>query len=340
MAFEVGSIILEVFASELLDALKSYIRIFKKYRSKCFRISLRTGEVKYLWFCDYSESEKTFTFKENGRKVIYPLDQILRYEVLDKDELPPFIMKEYSFSNMKYTLKDFPSPFIGPNGSPDYLIVISDGSRDISEYKDWLKSQGRTVYDILSPGLRGDFDYIVSLCTKFGIEIAKRGMNFNLKFVPYARESLTLDDKEKREYNLILIGSGVVNRVTRDVLSFYSDYLPIRFEPPNSDLHIISDVGGSRVTYSRRQIDDQDVGMIALLPSPFCKNKFVLIVAGLKVTGTQAGLLALCDAFDRPIQDSFMEREGKTIRIPIRLVRASYVERINGLEVAKGYQLI
>jgi len=340
LALEVGSIVLSIFAPEMLRGLAKHISILKKYRGKCFRISLKTGEVRYLWYCDYSEKEKTFTFRENERRVTYPIDQILKFEILDKAEAPPFAMKEYSFSNMKYTLKDFPTPFLGPDGSPDFVVVIGEGSRDYSEYRAWLKSQGKAMCEVLNVGLRGDFDYVVSLCTRLGLTMAKRGMNSSIKFVPYAREGLTLTDKEKQEHNLILIGSGVVNTITRDVFSFYSDYPPIRFESPNSDLHIVSDVDSVRVTYSRRQISDQDVGIIALLPSPFSKNKVVLIVAGLKVTGTQAALLALCDAFNQPLQDSIMEKEGRIVHIPIRLVRASSTSKINGLEVAEGYQLM
>ena len=324
----------------MVSGIARYVIILKKYKGKCFRISLKTGEVRYLWYCDYSEKEKTFTFRENERKVTYPIDQILKYEVLAKDAVPPFAMKEYSFSNMKYTLKDFPTPFLEPDGSPDFVVVIGEGSRDYSEYRTWLKSQGKALCEVFNVGLRGDFDYVVSLCTRLGLTMAKRGMNSDMKFVPHARQGLTLTDKEKQDHNLILIGSGVINTVTRDVLAFYSDYLPIRFEPPNSDLHIVSDIGSARLTYARRQISDQDVGIIALLPSPFNKNKVVLIAAGLKVTGTQAALLALCDAFNQPLQDSIMKKDGISVHIPIRLVKAVRTSTINGLEVAEGYQLI
>jgi hypothetical protein len=92
--------------------------------------------------------------------------------------------------------------------------------------------------------------------------------------------------------------------------------------------------------YLRREFDDQDVGLLALLPSPYNRDKWILLAAGLKVTGTQAALLALCDYLCKPPSNRSMKKDGETVEVPVLLVRANPVSEVNGLGVAEGYQLI
>ena len=239
---------------------------------------------------------------------------------------------------MKHTLKDFPTPFISPDGKADFLIVFGEGSRDCSDYIKWMKTQHITHPPIYQPGRRGDFDYTLSLGILLGYIIAKRSSG-NYVSLPYGRQGFMVTEEEKKGHNLILIGSGAVNSLTKEIFNFYGEYLPVRFSSPNSDNQIISDIV-SRKTFSKRYENEANVGLLALLPSPYNKEKLALIAAGLNVTGTQAALLALCNSWRSPITNSLRRFENSSIEVPIRLVEAVDVRFEKGLEITDNYRFL
>ena len=89
MVEEMAKVLIGVFAPELVKEIKYYIQTMMKYKGKCLKITLKSGLVRYLWFVKYSDEGRFFTFRtETNNEVTYPLDAILCYEILDKDEIP------------------------------------------------------------------------------------------------------------------------------------------------------------------------------------------------------------------------------------------------------------
>ena len=98
---------------------------------------------------------------------------------------------------------------------------------------------------------------------------------------------------------------------------------------------------GERTVYSRKRDPDWNVGMIEMLPNPFAPSKVVLIVAGVTVTGTQAGLLALCHSATRKILHNKVKKLGtESVTVPAQLVRATKITYLNGIEMVDDYELI
>ncbi|MBI3035885.1 S-layer protein [Candidatus Woesearchaeota archaeon] len=107
-------------------------------------------------------------------------------------------------------------------------------------------------------------------------------------FLNYVPKFIVKLDTEVREddlsNNLILIGGPVVNKVVEKVNS----KLPIRFENGN----IKSDI--SNETYPQ-----DECGMIVKAKSPFSKDRYVLVVAGKRFSGTRAAIIAFLKDFKK-----------------------------------------
>ena len=235
---------------------------------------------------------------------------------------------------MKYKLRDFPKPFVSEEGL-DVLFVYGTSSLDYSDYKEYMRQRGENIELRTAFQRIGDFDPLLTLASRFGIEVARiyrsSSPDSSIKICCYGRQDFTLTDDEKERHNLLLVGSGYVNKITKEVLEYYYKKLPIRFDMPDSHQAIIRLCDSGDVEVYDRTITGKNVGLIIMLPSPFNLDKAVLIAAGLRTTGTQAAILALCDAFDRKVfhHDAFEV-----------LVRAKRVENKLGKPIVKDYEII
>lgn len=114
-------------------------------------------------------------------------------------------------------------------------------------------------------------------------------------FLNYTPEVSTKLDTEVREEdlknNLILIGGPGVNSITAKVNS----KLPIKFErikeQENFYSSFHSDVTGNN--YS-----EEGCGIIVKAKNPFDKTKDILVIAGRRISGTRAAILAFLKKFD------------------------------------------
>ncbi|MBI2659792.1 S-layer protein [Candidatus Woesearchaeota archaeon] len=100
---------------------------------------------------------------------------------------------------------------------------------------------------------------------------------FNVKLDTEVRE----DDLNN---NLILIGGPVVNKVVEKV----NAKLPIRFEE-----------GNIKSTVSNETYPQDECGLIVKARSPFNKDRFVLVVAGKRFSGTRAAIIAFLKDFKK-----------------------------------------
>jgi len=224
---------------------------------------------------------------------------------------------------------DFPKPFISDVGL-DVVFVYGTSPLDYDDYKKYIQQRGESLKLRTAFQRIGDFDLLLALAAKFGFESARSSYKIK-ENVCYGRQDFTLTDAEKREHNLLLVGSGYSNKFTKEVLEYYQN-LPIRFETPSSHQAIIF-VREQGVEVYDRTLTGKDVGMIALLPNPFNPEKVVLIAGGLRTTGTQAALLTLCEAFEKRIYSI-------TENVPEILVRARKITNILGKPVVEECEII
>ncbi len=106
-----------------------------------------------------------------------------------------------------------------------------------------------------------------------------------LNYVP--KFNVKLDTEVRDEdfnNNLILIGGPVVNKVVEKVNS----KLPIRFED-----------GNIKSTISNETYPQDECGLIVKAKSPLTKDKFVLVVAGKRFSGTRAAIIAFLKDFKK-----------------------------------------
>ena len=100
---------------------------------------------------------------------------------------------------------------------------------------------------------------------------------FNVKLDTEVRE----DDLSN---NLILIGGPVVNKIVEKV----NPKMQIRFEN-----------GNIKSTVSNEVYPQDECGLIVKLKSPFSKDKYVLVVAGKRFSGTRAAIIAFLKGFKK-----------------------------------------
>jgi DNA-binding PadR family transcriptional regulator len=129
---------------------------------------------------------------------------------------------------------------------------------------------------------------------KDGLFATDLGLFFGA-FLNYIPEVSTKMDTEVREEdlknNLILIGGPGVNVITSKVNS----KLPIRFEKIKEHENFYS---GIHSEISGKAYSEEGCGLIVKAKNPFDKNKDILVIAGRRISGTRAAILAFLKNFD------------------------------------------
>ena len=106
-----------------------------------------------------------------------------------------------------------------------------------------------------------------------------------LNYVPKFNVKLDTEVRdEDLQNNLILIGGPVVNKVVEQVNS----KLPVKFED-----------GNIKSTVSNESYPQDECGLIAKARNPFNKDKFILVVAGKRFSGTRAAIIAFLKDFKK-----------------------------------------
>jgi hypothetical protein len=106
-----------------------------------------------------------------------------------------------------------------------------------------------------------------------------------LNYVPKFNVKLDTEFREEdSNNNLILIGGPVVNRVVDKVNS----KLPIRFEE-----------GNIKSSVSNEVYTQDECGLIVKAKSPLNKDKYILVVAGKRFSGTRAAIIAFLKDFKK-----------------------------------------
>ena len=162
-------------------------------------------------------------------------------------------------SKLEESGSDFLKPFI-QNGELNALIVV--GSPDPHGP---LKARSRDGY--------------------FGMDLAL----FLGTFLNYISESKVkldteIQEKDLHENNLIILGGPIVNKVSEMI----NKKMPIYFD---------EDKKGFYSTLSGKTYFNDEIGVINKAKSPFNKEKMVLVIEGLRNSGTKAAIISFIKKF-------------------------------------------
>ena len=106
-----------------------------------------------------------------------------------------------------------------------------------------------------------------------------------LNYVPKFNVKLDTEVRDEDfQNNLILIGGPVVNKVVEKVNS----HLPIKFQD-----------GNIKSTVSNETYPQDEIGLIVKAKNPFNKDKYILVVAGKRFSGTRAAIIAFLKDFKK-----------------------------------------
>jgi DNA-binding transcriptional ArsR family regulator len=119
----------------------------------------------------------------------------------------------------------------------------------------------------------------------FGMDLALFLGSF-LNFIPDSKVRLDTEitQKELEENHLIIIGGPIVNKIT----GLVNSKMPVCFDVNTKAIH-------SKIT--GKDYFNDEIGLINKFVSPFNKTKKILLVAGIRNSGTKAGILAFLKHF-------------------------------------------
>jgi len=116
--------------------------------------------------------------------------------------------------------------------------------------------------------------------------------------------------------NLIIIGGPIVNHTT----SLINKRLPIHFEGKK----VVSKLSG-------KEYSEEEIGIIVKTKNPFNKDKYVLLLAGMRHSGTRACILAFLQQFD--VISKGNKSNPKIMAHVVEGVDTDYDGVIDGVEV-------
>jgi len=276
-----------VSASELLDKLPI------SNRSTIYNILDRLTELKLVKRQEvkFGGSDRVF-YSPNHDIISSDFFKQLLQEFGDLEK-PPILNLEY-----KYTWKDFPDCLI--MGDTLHLSIV---------FGSWMTEAASTIDALYVPEISQMLTYWANKNRKIPIDKILIDSVLDYQAI------------HKKNENMLVIGSGAVNRITSEIMDLYDENLPIKFLTPSSK-NIHSSL--SDVTYSEETPVGLLAGIVALLPNPWDKSKVVILCAGSKNVGTQASLKAILDNIKSLVEmrEPIIENHNKFQEIPIRIIRA------------------
>ena len=209
------------------------------------------------------------------QKVYYHIKQLLNADVLEiveKQEIRGTIAKKFSPKNMSFAVslsKDWKKFNASFEKKEDYLTKFLEGF-----VKDKILNASFVVG---SPDPHGphkararDGHYAIDLSLFFGNH-AEVPNDFSAK--------LDVDVDMKTSGNLIIVGGPVTNLLCAKI----NDFLPAKF----------SDEKPWGIITKKDTYTDENIGLIAKIQNPYNPENKILVIAGIRFTGTKAAVMAL-----------------------------------------------
>jgi DNA-binding MarR family transcriptional regulator len=224
--------------------------------------------------------------KMNEQNIYYHIRNLERSGLIEKlkeEKKQGALAKFYTLTDYAFTI------LLKPLEESQKIFHIK------KEYKNFLEpfiSDGRLNALIImgSPEPHG----LAKARAKDGLFATDLGL-FLGTFLNYKPELFTKLDTEVKEddlkNNLILIGGPGVNFITAKVNS----KLPIKFEKIKDQENFYS---GFHSSVSDKNYYEEGYGLIVKAKNPFDKSKDILVIAGRRMSGTRAAILAFLQKFD------------------------------------------
>jgi len=224
--------------------------------------------------------------KMNEQKIYYHIRNLEKAGLIEKlkeEKRQGALAKFYTLTDYAFTI------LLKPLEESQKIFHLK------KEYKNFLEpfiSDGRLNALIImgSPEPHG----LAKARAKDGLFATDLGL-FLGTFLNYRPEIFTKLDTEIKDEdlksNLILIGGPGVNFITAKVNS----KLPIRFEKIKDQENFYS---GFHSNVSGKNYYEEGYGIIVKAKNPFDKNKDILVIAGRRMAGTRAAILAFLQKFD------------------------------------------
>jgi len=195
-------------------------------------------------------------------------------------------------------------------------------------WEDWpqclVDNGSLTLYIVTSTYLPENVDiaHLTKLLTVWALKYAKLSIeNIHISNI------VDIKATPVKTNNLIVIGSGEVNKVTADILSLYGDSLPIRFQSKSIYSSLTS-----------RNYSSTKGSIVGLLPNPWNPSKIALICSSMSYFGTNISLKALIDDLDSVIHQEprILSNHSVYSEIPIRVLASEEnnknKEKLEGLK--------
>jgi hypothetical protein len=93
--------------------------------------------------------------------------------------------------------------------------------------------------------------------------------------------------------DIILVGAGDTNRITKDIFQQNTSQLPVRFEPPTSSESIVVPIDGESWS-------NPEDGLVIALRNPIKNVRYAVVCAGNGARGTNAALTTLASLLRKP----------------------------------------
>jgi DNA-binding MarR family transcriptional regulator len=224
--------------------------------------------------------------KVNEQKIYYHIRNLEKAGLIEKlkeEKRQGALAKFYTLTDYAFTI------LLKPLEESQKIFHIK------KEYKNFLEpfiSGGRLNALIImgSPEPHG----IAKARAKDGLFATDLGL-FLGTFLNYKPEIFTKLDTEVNgedlKNNLILIGGPGVNFITAKINS----KLPIKFEKIKDQGNFYS---GFHSNISGKNYYEEGCGIIVKVKNPFDKTKEILVIAGRRISGTRAAILAFLQKFD------------------------------------------
>jgi DNA-binding MarR family transcriptional regulator len=268
---------------------KTFSLITKLLEPKQLKVALSPLAWKILKILAEKPSypkEISNKLKMNEQKIYYHirnLEEAGLIEKLREEKKQGALAKFYALTDYAFTL------LLKPLEESQKVFQLK------KEYKNFLEpfiSNGKLNALIImgSPEPHG----IAKARAKDGLFATDLGL-FLGTFLNYKPEIFTKLDTEVKEgdlkKNLILVGGPGVNFITAKVNS----KLPIKFEKIKDQENFYS---GFHSNVSGKNYYEEGYGLIVKAKNPFDKTKDILVIAGRRMAGTRAAILAFLQKFD------------------------------------------
>ncbi|MBY8999821.1 MAG: hypothetical protein KGD64_02805 [Candidatus Heimdallarchaeota archaeon] len=232
---------------------------------------------------------------------------LLEYEDID---WPPKLSFDFS-----YTWNDFPD-----------CLMVGNNFRLKIVYGSWMTDAASTIDALYTPEITQMLTYWANKIKKVPIDDIE------------IESLLDYQAGQVKNENMLVIGSGAVNKITSEIMNLYGDSLPIRFLTPLSK-NIYSSF--TNETYSEHSDLGLLTGIVGLLPNPWDATKVIILCAGSKYAGTQASLKSLLDDIKsiNNFKSRIITNHPRFPDIPVRILKAEGDELLQSMVRQKGIKI-